>query len=50
MKYDRNYPKLAEVAGLAAKDLGSAEQKMEVVTDILWEGMKDQGSGLGGLL
>jgi len=34
---------MAEAAGLAAKDLGSAEQKMETVTNILWEGLKEKG-------
>ena len=43
MKHHRNYSKMAEAAGLAAKDLGSAEQKMEVVTNILWEGLKEKG-------
>jgi len=43
MKYRRNYAKIAETAGSAAKNAGSDEQKMEAVTDILWEEMKDQG-------
>lgn len=43
MKDRRNYSKIAEAAGLAAGGLGSAEQKMEAVTDILWGEMKDQG-------
>lgn len=43
MKHHRNYQKIAEIAGLAVKELGSAEQKMEVVTNILWEGLKEKG-------
>lgn len=43
MKFNRNYQKLAEAAGLATKSAGTAEQKMEAVTNILWEGMKDKG-------
>lgn len=43
MKHKRNYPEIAAAAGLAAKDLASAEQKMEAVTDVLWQGMKDKG-------
>jgi putative methionine-R-sulfoxide reductase with GAF domain len=43
MKHNRNYQEIVAAAGLAVKDIESAEQKMEVVTDILWEGMKDQG-------
>lgn len=41
MKHDRDYRQMAETA--AAKSAGSAEQKMEVVTNILWQEMKDQG-------
>ncbi|MDQ7797633.1 MAG: hypothetical protein RDU76_01645 [Candidatus Edwardsbacteria bacterium] len=43
MKHKRNYREIAATAGLAAKDLASAEQKMEAVTDVLWRGMKDEG-------
>jgi putative methionine-R-sulfoxide reductase with GAF domain len=43
MKHKRNYPEIAAAGGLATKNTGSAEQKMEAVTDILWEGLKDQG-------
>ena len=43
MKHKRNYPEIAAAAGLATKNAGSAEQKMEAITDILWEGIKDKG-------
>ena len=43
MKHNRNYPKIAEAAELATKNAGSAEQKMEAITNILWEGIKDKG-------
>lgn len=43
MKFNRNYSKMTEAALLAAKDLGSAEQKMEAVTNVLWDGLKNKG-------
>ena len=43
MKHNRNYPKIAQAVELTAKSAGSAEQKMEAITDILWLEMKDQG-------
>mgnify|MGYP002398774279 CR=1 FL=1 len=34
---------MAEIAAEKIKDIDSAEQRMETVTDVLWQGMKDKG-------
>jgi L-methionine (R)-S-oxide reductase len=43
MKYQRNYKAMAKKAMQKSSGLMTREQKMEVLTNILWDGIKDQG-------
>jgi len=43
MRHSRDYGQMAKEAAERVKATDNSEKRMEVVTDILWQGMKDKG-------